>query len=178
MVSYNDYVAGWLDSSIRDFLPSFQPVSDSMKYALITCLDSNLEPKSLLKRGLDLGAGSEAARPLGKGLLLPTRLLLQVCSHDQLFFGFDEVWFFPTDKIKPKPSAAWLVGPARIDQKKLDKLGAWMSDNSCALALGDGDGLNFVIKARGLAKHLLAHSIDQRQPNVAFVAASPEAVAG
>ena len=43
-VSYKDYVAGRLDSSIHDFLEGFSPNAASTKYALITCLDSNFEP--------------------------------------------------------------------------------------------------------------------------------------
>jgi hypothetical protein len=38
-----------------------------------------------------------------------------------------------------------------------------MSAHSCSLALGDGNGLNFVAKARGLVKYLLGHSLDQPQ---------------
>ena len=44
MVYYKDYVAGWLDSSIRDFLGHFPRTSKSMDFALITSLDSNLAP--------------------------------------------------------------------------------------------------------------------------------------
>jgi len=149
-----------------------------MRYALITCLDSNLKPASLLKKGVELGPLADAARPIGNGLLVPTWLLLQVCSHNQLFFGFDEVWFFPRIITEPKPNTAWLVGPARIDQSKLDGLGGWMADNSCSLALGDGEGLNFIVRARGLAKHLLGYSVDQPRPNVTFLASPTASIAG
>ena len=47
IVCYQDYVAGWLDSSIHDFLQAFPPISKSMSYALITCLDSTLDPAPL-----------------------------------------------------------------------------------------------------------------------------------
>jgi len=104
--------------------------------------------------------------------------LISANLKTQLFFGFDEVWFFPGDKISPKPASAWLVGPARIAQEKLNRLNAWMSSNSCSLALGDGEGLNFIIKARGLVKHLLEHSIEQRQPEAVFAASSTAALAG
>ena len=48
-----------------------------------------------------------------------------------------------------------------IDQAKIDQLGDWMLMNGCSLALGDGDGLNFIMKAQGLVKYLLAHSLTQ-----------------
>jgi len=178
MVSYEHYIAGWLDSSIRDFLEAVPPRLDSMRYALITCLDSNLKPASLLQESPELRVVARQARSLGEGLLLPTRVLLEADARSQLFFGFDEVWFFPDEIGKPKPNSAWLVGPARIDQEKLDKLGAWMSENACSLALGDGEGLNFIVKARGLVRHLLGHSLEQPPPSAAFAASPAGGVAG
>jgi hypothetical protein len=163
MVSYKDYVAGWLDSSIRDFLTVLPQSSRSTRHALVTCIDSNLTPNSVLEESPELQS-VEGAQPLGNGLLIPTRLLLQAHSRNQLFFGFDEIWFFPSQPITPKPASEWLVGPARINETKLKRLAAWMSRNSCSLALGDGDGLNFIVKARGLVKHLLGHSICQGRP--------------
>ena len=43
-VSYKDYVAGWLDSSIHDFLAALSLRTATTRYALITCLDSNRNP--------------------------------------------------------------------------------------------------------------------------------------
>jgi hypothetical protein len=163
IVSHKDYVAGWFDSSIRGCLEHFQP-SKSMDFALITSLDSNLDPSSLLGKSQELKSIGHLAKRLKKGILLPTAEMLEADADNQIFFGFDEVWFFPTDKIKPIPDAAWLVGPRRIDQRKLDSLGTWMVDNRCSLALGDGDGLNVIVKARGLIKHLIGYSLSQPQP--------------
>jgi hypothetical protein len=164
IVSYKEYVAGWFETSIRDFLEHFPRPSKSMDFALITSLDSNLAPSSLLGKSPELQLVARSAKTLKSGILLPTAVLLQVDAKDQIFFGFDEVWFFPHDKIKAKPESAWLVGPNRIDQKKLDRLGPWMTDNDCSLALGDGDGLNVLMKARGLAKHFIAFSMSQPKP--------------
>jgi hypothetical protein len=163
-IHYKDYVAGWLDSSIHDFLGHFPTTSKSMEFALITSLDSNPAPSSLLGKSPALRAVARDAKPLKEGILLPTALMLEAHARNQIFFGFDEVWFFPDDKIKPKPESAWLVGPNRIDQRQLDKLGSWMSDNGCSLGLGDGCGLNLIMKARGLVKYLIAYSMSQPQP--------------
>jgi hypothetical protein len=54
MVLYKDYVAGWLDISIRDFLEALSPNAASTKYVLITCLDSNLDPASLREKSPEL----------------------------------------------------------------------------------------------------------------------------
>jgi hypothetical protein len=166
MVHYQEYVTGWLDSSIHDVLASFPLRSKSMKDALLTCIDSNFDLLSLLDRSPELKSLASQAVPFGKGIVVPTPLLLKIDARSQLFFGFDEIWFFPQKPMQPKPDTASLIGPSRIDQAKLDELGGWMSENSCSLALGDGEGLNFIVKARGLAKYLLAHSLEQPQPTV------------
>jgi hypothetical protein len=166
IVSRNDYVAGWLDSSIHDFLDAWAPHAANAKYALITCLHSNPDPASLRKKSRHVPPIAPSARVLGTGLLLPTGLLLEAEARGRIFFGFDEVWFFPSNDIEPKPDVASLVGPARLDQGKLDALEKWMGRCSCSLALGDGEGLNFIVKARGLVRSLLGHSVHQAQPSV------------
>jgi len=162
MIHYKDYVAGWLDSSISDFLAHFPSGSKTLSVALVTSLDSDLSPSKLLVDSPELKFIATKAKPLGKGFMVSTSLILN--SATEVFHGFDEVWFFPHTKIAAKPPTAWLVGPNRITQAKLDKLGSWMASNECSLALGDGDGLNFIVKARGLAKYLLALSMSQSQP--------------
>ncbi len=178
MVSYKDYVAGWLDSSIHDFLAVLPaPLGDGIQYALITCLDSNLDPAALLEQSPELRLLGEARR-LGTGLLVSGQRLLETNARQRLFFGFDEVWFFMDEPGEAKPESAWLVGPARIKQGKLDALGGWMAKHGCSLALGDGEGLNFVVKARGIKKYLLGHSLDQSPPDLSVTSAPAEGMVG
>jgi len=164
MVHYNEYVAGWLDSSIGDFLAELPRSSGSAAYALITCLDSSFDPASLLKKNSSLRAAMNGVNMLKKGVIVPLKLLQRASLRDQLLVGFDEIWFFPTDRIEPKPESASIVGPNRIDQRTLDKLGSWMGANGCSLALGDGGGLNIIVKAHGLVKYVIAHSLSQPEP--------------
>ena len=164
IVSYGKYVAGWLNSSIHDFLESFPQSHPSMEYALVTCLDSNSDLASLLEESTEFKSLMADACPLGRGVLLPTKKLLEAEASDRVFFGFDEVWFFPSGSIEPKPESVGLVGPARIDQRTMNKLGLWMTGNSCSLAFGDGEGLNLIVKASGLVRPLLGHSNDQPVP--------------
>jgi hypothetical protein len=166
-VTYQDYVAGWLDSSLHDFLQVLSADVASTKYALITCLDSNREPASLRHQSPELKWMANKVQILGAGLLLPTELLLESDSRQRIFFGFDEVWFFPNKNVQPKPPSVSLVGPARLNQARFNKLGKWMAHNSCSLALGGGEGLNFVVRARGLARFLLGHSLEQPEPTLA-----------
>jgi len=162
IIKYKDYVAGWIDSSISEFMEFFPKNSPGMDYALITSLDSNLSPSNLLSKSPELKRLQKSAKSIGSGVLVPTSLTLG--AGVEMFYGFDEVWFFPKDRITPKPQSAWLVGPHRISQPKLDELGEWVVENDCTLGLGDGDGLNFLVKAHGLVRYLLGYSIHQPEP--------------
>ena len=151
IVAYKDYVAGWIDVTIHDFLEHLSPIAADIKFALVTCLDSNRNPASLLGRSPELKSIARRADALGSGLLVPTQALLQADSRLQIFFGFDEIWFFPVKSVQPKPESLSIVGPARLNQLRLRKLGKWMSENNCSMALGSGQGLNFVVRAQGAA---------------------------
>jgi hypothetical protein len=161
LVHYGDYVAGWLNSSVQEILEAIPRSGTSTKYALVTSLDSNLKPGILLGKSPEFRSVELQATVVGDGLLLPTKRLLEANARSPFFFGFDEIWFFPDDHIEPKPDSAWLVGPSRIRQIDLDALGTWMERSSCSLALGDGDGLNFIVKGRGLVGVLLGQTLKQ-----------------
>ena len=169
IVSYKDYVAGWLDSTLHDFLEVLSPGAASTKYALVTCLDSNPTPASLRTKSPELKSIANKLQVLGSGLLVPTELLLETDARSQIFFGFDEVWFFPSKNIQPKPTSVSLVGPARLNQARLNRIGKWMANNSCSLGIGGGEGLNFVVRAHGLVRFLLGYSIEQAEPALASV---------
>lgn len=165
MVTSGDYVAGWLDCPIHDFLQVLTPTT-TIKYVLMTCLDSNPNPAALRSQGPELKSIAANAEVRGSGLLFPTDSLLKADSRKRIFFGFDELWFFPTKGIQTNPPPLSLVGPARLNQPRLKRLARWMSRESCSLALGGGDGLNFIVRARGLVRLLLGSSI--RQPESAL----------
>jgi hypothetical protein len=168
MLAYKNYVAGWLDSTVHDFLSELSPSDPTTKYALITCLDSNPNPAALRDKSPELRTIAPKPTVVGAGLLIPVKQLLQTISQSQLFFGFDELWFFPSKSIAPKPPSVYLVGPGRIDRLRLRQLGKWMSDNNCSIGLGGGEGLNFVAPAQGIAKTLLGHSIEQPEPALSY----------
>ena len=165
LIKHNNYVAGWLDSSVHDFLAEIPAAFPSIQFALITCLDSHRAPADLLATSPELLAIGAGARALGHGLLLPTSMLLAAEASNRIMFGFDEVWFFPHDDIRAKTVEAGLVGPGRIRQPEMDLLGRWMEANSCSMGLGDGEGLNLILQARGLMKYFVGNSIHQPSPS-------------
>ena len=160
-INYKEYVAGWLDTTVHDFVNELSVDSTELQYCLIACLDSNPNPASILRSGPELKAIASETLVIGTGLLLPTERLLKACRRKQVFFGFDELWFFPGNDVEPKPDRLNLLGPARVDQRRLRSLGKWMDANTCSFGIGGGEGLNFVIRATGPARDLLGHSIVQ-----------------
>lgn len=161
LVSHEDCVAGWLDGSIHGFLEFVAPTSMA-QYALVTCLGNDQAPALLLEKDKVLEPLRPQAQIIGNGFLVPTNLLLEADVWQQIFTGFDEVFFFPTKFIgRPKPESASLVGPGRVTQFMLDLFGKWLSDYSCSLGIGDGGGLNFVVRTHTFNKLLLGYSIQQ-----------------
>jgi hypothetical protein len=170
MAQPNDHVAGWISTNIHDFLAEIaQPIS-SMNYALITCLDSDFEVSSLFQSSRHLKGLKRKFKPVGKGALVTTRQLLAAQRRERLFFGFDEIWFFPNSDITPKPANFVITGPNRIDAHQIDRHAAWLASSHCALGLGDGTGMNYCLKVHGVAKFVIqalngdnSHALEDRE---------------
>jgi len=163
IISYRGYVAGWLDVSLPDLLDSLE-VSDDARWCLISVLDSNPQPGALRAKSPELRRVAKQGRTLGGGLLIPTQTLLDAHRESPILFGFDELWLFPSETIDAKPAESNLLGPARITSKRLKAAGPWMLENRCSLGLGGGEGVNFVVPARGLAGLLLGHTLTAPLP--------------
>jgi hypothetical protein len=154
------YTPGWIDTTIHDFLATVKEPPSSMAYALVTCLDSCFDLQSIVASSRTLQPLEEHAGFVGNGLLLTTRRLLTVERRTRVFFGFDEVWFFSRIPASPKPGDLIITGPGRIRGDSLGRIAGWMEENDCSLALGDGTGMNFCARLRGIARYLVPASTD------------------
>jgi hypothetical protein len=158
MTRFEEFSAGWINSSIHDFLMGIDRPPESMVFALITMVDSSPDPAALVKISPLLKQLEADVRTLGTGLLVETRRLLEVERQKPVFFGFDELWFFPNDRITPKPAGACMVGPTRLSRNSLQEMEdllEWMAVTQCSLGLGDGTGLNFVARLTGVGRYLV-----------------------
>ena len=155
MSSTTDFATGFLEGGIHDFLVGITRPAAGMSYALITCLDSCRQLSKHLDTSEPLVKIKERCTILGDGLLLPTSDLLDAVRKRRIFFGFDEIWFLNRRKIEPKPRNLILVGLERVSESVLRRHRQWLVHSGCSLGLGDGSGLNFVVKARGTAKLFL-----------------------
>ncbi len=155
MSRQSDYLTGRIDTTIHDFLAKIEEPTSSMAYALITCLDSDFDVPSLLHTSRHLESLKGRAQEVGQGILVTTRQLLTAHRHSRIFFGFDEVWFFPTSEVTPKPDNLVLAGPSLIDPADIEEHSEWMRVNECSLGLGDGTGMNFCFRVRGVARYIV-----------------------
>jgi hypothetical protein len=150
-----EYVAGWIDTTIHDFLLDIEEPSSSMAYALITCVDSSFDIGSFWKRSKQLSKLKGKFKLVGQGLLITAHQLLAVERQHRLFFGFDEVWFFPKSDITAKPENWVITGPEPIDPLEIEQHFEWMRSNNCSLGLGDGAGMNYCLRVKGAARYVI-----------------------
>lgn len=150
--SSSAYSAVSIDGSIHQFLKDLPTPPASMRYALITCLDSSINIPSLLSTSSALDTLATDAKVVGQGILVSTKRLLAAEQANRIFFGFDEVWFFPSGDVSAKPSDVFVAGPTHLAAKLPPNLVRWLERNKCTLGLGDGTGLNMIARLQGVAK--------------------------
>lgn len=155
MTKQAEYVAGWIDTSIHAFLAGIDDPSSSMSYTLITCLDSCFDMPTLLQKSKHLAPLKDKCELVGNNLLVSTRQLLAAERRQRIFFGFDEIWFFPDGESEAKPNDFILVGSEKRHGGVSDNFARWMHDNRCSLGLGDGIGMTFCLRARGAARYIV-----------------------
>src|SRR5689334_20835149 len=156
----SEYVVGWIDTSIHEFLASIDRPPASMKYALLTSLDSSFDLPALLDSSKHLESLRGRFEKRGRGLVISTHHLVEADRQSRLFFGFDEVWFFPTKRFPAKPDDLVIVGPHPLNERTLERWQDWLSASGCSLALGDGTGMSFILKAQGIGKHVVRAFVD------------------
>jgi hypothetical protein len=157
----NNYLGGWLDSSIRNFLYTIEPPSASMRYALVTCLDSSTDIKHMIKKSSALKPLEKEGKIVGKSLLIETKKLLDAERNRRIFFGFDEIWFSSAPALIPKPPDFWLNVPAELVRQMPNTLIRWMRNGNYSLGLGDGTGLNYVAKVRSVVARSIINAYNE-----------------
>jgi len=166
MAKSENYLGGWIDSSIHSFLYTIETPSSSMRYALITCLDSSTDLKHIIKKSSALRPLGKEGRIVGESLLIETRKLLDAERTERIFFGFDEIWFSSNPGGTPKPRELCLNGPSELHRQMPDTLIQWMQTGNYSLGLGDGTGLNYIAKVRSIVGRCIIsayNEIDERK---------------
>ncbi len=161
------YLGGWIDSSVHLFLSHSREHLSRFRYALITCLDSNTDIGAIIDKSIHLKSLAEVGDIVGKSMRITTAQLLEAGRNDRVFHGFDEVWFSHTRFFSPKPRSAWLTGPSEMNDHLPDELVQWMHDSQCMLGIGDGTGLNYIVKISGVAERCILGEHNRRMEAIA-----------
>ncbi len=161
------YLGGWIDSSVYLFLSHSKEHLSRFRYALITCLDSNTDVSAIIHKSIHLKSLAEVGDIVDKSLRITTAQLLEANQKERIFHGFDEVWFSHTRSFTLKPRSAWLTGPNETHHHLPDELIQWMTDNQCMLGIGDGTGLNYVVKISGVAERCILGEHNRRMEAIA-----------
>ena len=151
----SDFVVGWIDTGVHDFLASLGKPAKDMAFAFITGVDSSFDMSSLLSLSRHFQPIQQHCTLRHGGIYLPTQLLVAQDRIDRLFTGFDELWLLAEPPVAPKPKELVITGPYRVSDAVLRLASVWMRQNKCALALGDGTGLNYIAKVSGIAKTII-----------------------
>lgn len=139
----NKIVVGWLDSNIREIARSGS--LSRFGQVLITSLDSSRNLAEL-EFGEKIRSFDPSCALLGAGVVVPGRLIKSIEESLGLFFGFDEVWCFDDRAPLRSPRGVSIVAPLNfVEEGASPELVEWMRASGCALGLGDGIGLNFVM---------------------------------
>lgn len=164
MARRDEYQAGWINTTIHDFLEEIAEPPSSMEYALITCLDSSPEVASIIDKSKHAADLKGKCRRVGAGALLKTRRLLAAQRRSRIFFGFDEVWFFPGHAISRKPESFVITASYPLKPEQIGQHSEWLISNKCSLGIGDGEGMNYCLRIRGVAKYIV-HAINEGKPH-------------
>jgi hypothetical protein len=179
----HQYIPGWIDTSIHDFLLDITEISSGMSYTIIACLDSCSEVSSMVKKSKHFQSVINNYSSIGNSLLVKTKDLVNIESENRIFFGFDEIWFIPQKSfvlrnsengtniidhnlvqlqnqqidLMDSSTALTLVSPHKLESTSIQKLVDLMRLFNLSCILGDGVGMNYLLKKsqQTLMSHLL-----------------------
>jgi len=137
------YMYGRSKICVDDLAPKKLFLKDA-SWTLISCIDSDTKPASLLGKSPELNKVSSLVA-LGDNILSP------VIPKDEIFFGYDEVWFSSSKILEPCPFSGILTSE-RPDYKKIIP---WLLKNKIIMGIGEN---NYIIDRERM------HEMDQMWP--------------
>lgn len=137
---------GHIQSSVGEVVLNFARALQQERFVLITSVDSQHN----LKACVDVCALDPSAIYIEGGMLTSPQVLVRAAEAGTLN-GFDEVWVVSKRPASRPSAAAILVCPRDLDRDDAEQAVDWFEANGGVLAIGDGDGLNFIANSEDLA---------------------------
>jgi len=145
---------GWLQDSIRDLVESYWRVFRDAPYALVTCIDSSDDVRSLTTSRAIVQL-EESSDFLDSSLLFSGGKIIDLARRYDLFNGFDEIWLYRKRPVVGKPHGFSIVSPLDLNtERPPGELLDWFTTSGCVLGLGDGIGMNYLTDSKDLVEWL------------------------
>ena len=166
LLKIDDLWIGHIDSSnVTDleYLAANVPsLFEMFNYVLISHLDSHdTLHVSMPSINKILAKKPSLLREYDNNLLSNGKTILEIALHENIFNGFDEIWFFHAMPPSGVPknlvifSEIWAENQSnKTEDINLQLLIRWMSTSKAVLGLADGQGLNYVTSNETIAKLL------------------------
>ncbi len=166
MHNLNNFWIGWIDtqnvSDITQLTFYYPELIRAFEYAIISCIDSN--PYPLLDELAFKGVPKESIIQLPgneRGIMTDGNTVADLAFNNELFNGFDEIWFFhkqpilsPLDEVQIL-SQSWLTDKALISERTdVQRVLDWCLKTGAVLGISDGVGLNYITVDEEVAKTL------------------------
>ena len=138
--------AGFIsDTSLGEFISAHATTFRRLPYVLISFIDSdsNVVDMPWVRAHLDSDPSwALSQRPL---IVTGTHFIQAVEGNLQLA-GFDEIWVPSRWLVTPPPLTANLLAPRNLSDSVPAEVSEWMEETESRLGLGDGEGLNYVVR--------------------------------
>lgn len=155
MSDVQDLFVGHVDSAgIPTVLESLVELDLSFAYAMVTVIDSDPRVARLPSIATLLRAQRKGVSILDRSIVVPRLTLLELVREWDLFNGFDEVWFFESVPLLPRPADVVITADVSMKTRDLGHVAAWMEASGARLGLGDGEGVNYATIDPDIAEHL------------------------
>ena len=116
-----------------------------LPYILISSFDSDRRVADMpwaVARGRSDPGWALSTSPL----VLSGSSTVDLLGDQRLLTGFDELWVPAQMPVSAPPDDASLVAPRDLDQESPPAVLAWLTLSGCRLGVGDGDGMNYVVR--------------------------------
>ena len=165
MMRADNVYFGWQGNgsltSVTQFVLHKPDLVSQFQYATISCVDSNRSQwlhSTFPAYARDRNGEEVKYQLVQDGILISGKSLCKIVLNEDLFSGFDEVWFSEEKPIMPKPTDVTLTAEIPITDARNSEvrlmIAEWITKSKYVLGLGDGNGLNYVTVDESIA-HLV-----------------------
>jgi len=139
--------------SVRAWLEEHRVSVARLPFIMISTIDSDRRvadmPWAVAKGRSDPGWALSTSP-----LVISGSSAVDLLEDPNLFTGFDELWVPTQIPVIDPPDDANLVAPRDLDVEVPPSVLAWLTLSGCRLGVGDGEGMNYVVRDSDLGSGL------------------------